>query len=532
MKDARASLAGKDNERRVLIVDDERDFVSSLVDILESRAYRTETAYSATGALDKIKEFSAQVALLDIRLGKVSGIDLLAKLKKVHPALICVMMTAYAAIDTAIEALQAGAYDYLRKPFHPPDLLATLDRCFEKIRLREEKKQAEDALKESEEKYRDLYENAPNAYFSVNADDGSILRFNAAAMQLFDYDRTTLMGMKVFDLYPDTPDGLPKAREVFKRFLSGEPIRNQPLQMKRKDGNLVWTSLSVEPVRDRDGNIIESRSMVTDISDHKRLETQLQRTQKMEAIVTLAGGIAHEFNNALFGLTGNIELLQLSLRADETVKKYADAMLASSQRMIKLTNHLLAYARGGKYHPETIYLSEIIEDTLPILMSSIDPCISIETEFEGDMAKVEGDRTQMQLVLSALLANASEAITGEGRIRIHVRNEVIDAPLAKSDQGFKAGRYVCLTIEDDGQGMEAETMDRLFDPFFTTKLTGRGLGMSATYGIVKNHNGWIFVDSEPGSGTVVRIYLPVVDAQIEEVKQNANRSYSRSDRRK
>ena len=137
MNDARVSLAGKGNERRVLIVDDEKDFVSSLVDILESRGYRTETAYSAIGALDKIKEFNSQVALLDIRLGQVSGIDLLAKLKKVHPAIICVMMTAYAAIDTAIEALQVGAYDYLRKPFYPPDLLATLDRCFEKIRLRE-----------------------------------------------------------------------------------------------------------------------------------------------------------------------------------------------------------------------------------------------------------------------------------------------------------------------------------------------------------------------------------------------------------
>jgi PAS domain S-box-containing protein len=398
--------------------------------------------------------------------------------------------------------------------------------------LREEKKRVEDALKESEEKYRDLYENAPNAYFSVNADDGSILRFNAAAMQLFGYDRKTLMGMKVFDLYPNTPDGLPKAREIFKRFLSGESIRNKALRMKRKDGTHVWTSLSVEPVRDRDGNIIESRSMVTDISDHKRLETQLQRTQKMEAIVTLAGGIAHAFNNALFGLTGNIELLQLSQRDDKTVKKYADAMLASTQRMVKLTNHLLAYARGGKYHPETICLREIIEDTLPILMSSIDPCIHIETEFEGDISKVEADRTQMQLVLSALLANASEAITGEGRIRIHVRNELIDVALAESHQGFKAGCYVCLKIEDTGQGMDAETMDRLFDPFFTTKLTGRGLGLSATYGIVKNHNGWIFVDSEPGSGSVVRIYLPIVEEQIEEAKEKEKISLPKSDRRK
>jgi ActR/RegA family two-component response regulator len=147
MKNKSSSLSGGAPKRRVLIVDDEKDFVLSLVIILESRSYRVEKVHNTTEAIKKIKQFDAQVTLLDIRLGRSSGIDLIAKIKKVRPDILCVMMTAYAAIDTAIEAIQEGAYDYLRKPLDAKDLLATLDRCFEKIKLKDEKEAAEEALR-------------------------------------------------------------------------------------------------------------------------------------------------------------------------------------------------------------------------------------------------------------------------------------------------------------------------------------------------------------------------------------------------
>ncbi len=160
----------------------------------------------------------------------------------------------------------------------------TYEKSGERIKALKQKtievENVEKALRESEKRYRDLYENAPNAYFSINAIDGSVLRCNSKALQLLGYDKKTIIGMKVFDLYADSPYGLPKAKEVFKRFQAGERIRDVELQMKRKDGNATWVSLSVEPMKDRDGKIIESRSMVIDISERKQAEEALDRRNK------------------------------------------------------------------------------------------------------------------------------------------------------------------------------------------------------------------------------------------------------------
>jgi len=388
------SVLQKEEAGRVLIVDDEEDFALSLEDILESRGYRVEKAHSQKAALDKIKHFDAQVALLDIRLRSGDGINLISNLKKVRSGIVCVMMTAYATIDTAVKALQQGAYDYLKKPVEPGDLLATLDHCFEKIRLENEKKQ---------------------------------------------------------------------------------------------------------------------------------LEARLLQSQKMEAIATLAGGIAHEFNNALVGITGNADLLELDFPNDEKLKNYTTSMKTSAFRMAGLTNQLLAYARGGKYQPETFSLSKFIKDTLTLLQHTMDPSICIDTDLPHDSSPVEGDLTQLQMVLSALLNNASEAIDGGGgSIRVSVRDEKVDGGFTDTGYDLKPGSYVCITIEDNGQGMDRETRQRIFEPFFSTKFHGRGLGLSAAYGIVKNHGGRIFVDSIQGSGTVIRIFLPAADRdkEIKEAKKS------------
>jgi len=239
----------------------------------------------------------------------------------------------------------------------------------------------------------------------------------------------------------------------------------------------------------------------------------------MESIATLAGGIAHEFNNALYGITGNIELLKMELPSMEEVSRYLKPMSESARRMVRLTNQLLAYARGGKYRSQTISLNTFVDETLPLIQHWIKPDIRVETDLPGNIANIRADLTQMQMVLSAVVANAAEAIEGRGRIRIITRNEEIDEESARNHPGLKQGRYACLMIKDDGKGMTDETSSRVFEPFFTTKFQGRGLGMAAVFGIVTNHRGWIGVDSQLGQGTLVRIYLPAVDDRITEAKK-------------
>jgi signal transduction histidine kinase len=280
--------------------------------------------------------------------------------------------------------------------------------------------------------------------------------------------------------------------------------------MTRVDGTEWIMHAQGTVYRDKDGKAVRFVGTQQDITERQRLEAQLQQARKLEAIATLAGGIAHEFNNTLVGITGNIELLQMELPDDENISEYAERMKASALHMAHLTDQLLAYARGGKYQPKNISLSGFVEETLPLIKQTVDPSIRIETDLPHDILDIEVDLTQMQMALSALLINSAEAIEDKGRIRITTRNEEIDEEFVKTSPGLKPGPYVCLTVEDDGKGMDEEIRSRIFDPFFTTKFQGRGLGMAAVHGIVTNHDGWTSVDSEPGKGTLVRIYLPAI----------------------
>jgi len=245
------------------------------------------------------------------------------------------------------------------------------------------------------------------------------------------------------------------------------------------------------------------------ISEEKlKLETQLLQSRKMDAIAALAGGVAHEFNNALNVITGSIELLKMSHANDAIVIKNVNRMMISSDRMVNLTNQLLAYARGGKYRSEIMSLGLFVKQSLPILQHTIKSTINLEKELDNNHFRIEADSVQMQMVLAAILTNATEAIEKNGVINIATQDIWVDKPFFEDHPELKSGPYVCLTIRDNGEGMNAETQSRVFEPFFTTKFSGRGLGMAAVYGIIKNHDGSVVLDSEPGKGTTVRIYIP------------------------
>ena len=245
-------------------------------------------------------------------------------------------------------------------------------------------------------------------------------------------------------------------------------------------------------------------------AEKRKLEKRLYQAQKMEAIATLAGGIAHQFNNALSVIAGNADLLLMGLPENINVDDVTSQMKDSVQRMSQLTNQLLAYARGGKYQSKKISLCDLVNETLPLLAYVIKPTITVETDLPENILRVNADETQLQMVLSAILTNASEAIEGSGEVRITCRNLEISRDMMTEFPESRVGTYVKMTIEDNGSGMDEKIRRRVFEPFFTTKFQGRGLGMAAAYGIVNNHNGWIAVDSELGKGTVVQVCLPAI----------------------
>ena len=371
------------------------------------------------------------------------------------------------------------------------------------------------ALRESEEKYRNILESIEEGYYEVDL-AGNFTFFNDAFCRIANYSKDDLRGKNYQELTaPET------AKEVYPVFNSvyhtQKPVKEFEWNLIRKDGIKRDLELSIALIADSEGHRKGFRGVIRDITERKYIEAQLWESSKMEAIGTLASGIAHEFNNALTGIVGNAQLLEMEFSENEDIREYCELMKVSSHRMANLTSQLLAYARGGQYRAEALSLSNFVENTLPFVKSGIDPSIRVETELPRDEFIIIADPIQMQMVLSAVINNAAEAVETEGHIRIIASSQEVEDDFTQKHPHLKSGRYACLKVGDNGKGMDKETVNKIFDPFFSTKFMGRGLGMAAVYGIIRNHGGWISVDSELGNGTSVAIYLPAVVAKEEQI---------------
>jgi PAS domain S-box-containing protein len=387
----------------------------------------------------------------------------------------------------------------------------------------EELRRSQIELEESRNRYVDLYDFAPVGYVTVDQ-NLLVIEANLTGANLLGIERSRLMKNGLFHYIAE--DYRHRYYSTVRQSFETKEKQTCQLKIMKKNGTEFYAQLECIVVQDAEGNFNQLRIAITDITltkvaekEKADLEFRIQQDQKMKAIGTLAGGIAHEFNNALSVITGNIDLLQMKIPGNENIGKHVEPMKASAKRMASLTSQLLAYARGGKYQPKNISLNDFVEQTLHIIKHTINPDIVLETVFSKDSVHLNGDLTQLQMLLFVILTNASEAIEGKGRILITTAKEEIDKEFVKHHPSLKPGPYVCLTIEDDGIGMDQATRSRIFEPFFTTKFQGRGLGMASAYGTVKSHDGWISVYSELGTGTVVRIYLPAVDAQVKEAEK-------------
>jgi len=362
-------------------------------------------------------------------------------------------------------------------------------------------KKTQKSLMEGEERYRTLFEYNPIETITVDH-DARVTGYNLAKT--------------------NSGDKVPQIGDIMYKDYAGK----HNINMYNELMECIRSNISKEfPEQKYNGNFLYIRiapfskgAIITalNITKQKQLQTQLQQAQKMDAISTLAGGIAHQFNNILSGITGNTELLQIEYEGDKKIKEFSERLFGLTRRMTGLTSQLLAYARGGKYQERQLSVCQLVEETLPLIKHSINRSIKVVTDLKKDIPIIKADATQLQMVFSAVMSNASEAIEESGSIRVAVQKKDVDAKYAMRHPGLKVGQYVRLTVEDDGKGLDKESKERIFEPFYSTKLQGRGLGMAASYGAIINHGGWIEIDSEPGKGAVVSIYLPV-SADTEEI---------------
>jgi C4-dicarboxylate-specific signal transduction histidine kinase len=269
--------------------------------------------------------------------------------------------------------------------------------------------------------------------------------------------------------------------------------------------SLIFSNMLHQQKRELEENVAEKTKTLL------QYEKQLLQAQNMEAIAALAGGVAHQFNNAMTGLIGYLDLLSIKVEKGTEAAAYLERIRPITDRMASLTNHLLAYAQGGKYVVSKISLKDFLSDVELSARRSIKSSVQLAVDSLADAPNIMVDKIQMRMALVAIISNGDEAIADEGTIHVGTHTVHTNDLEPAIGSELKSGKYVCVSIRDSGRGMDEDTLRRIFQPFFSTKFEGRGLTMAAVFGIIKNHSGWIAVTSKPGNGTTVDIYLPLAD---------------------
>lgn len=376
-----------------------------------------------------------------------------------------------------------------------------------------ERKHSEEALKQAEEKYRTIFENAVEGIYQTTP-DGRYLSANPALARMLGFDSPEeLIGNRTDIATQEYVK--PEMRAEFTETLEKHGlVQNFEYQAYRKDGKIIWVSENARVVRDSQGGILHFDGTVEDITHHRELEEQLRQMQKIEAIGRLAGGVAHDFNNILMAISSYAELLDRKL-TDDAARRYASEIVKATDRGSSLTEGLLTVSRKQVVSPKVLDLNTLISEQIKMLTRLIPE--HIELRFvAGDIGRVKADPSQVQQVLMNLIINARDAMSNGGQLAIETGNAELDASHPLADQA-QAGKYVMVAVSDNGCGMSAETKSHIFEPFFTTKEQGKGtgLGLAIVFGIVKQSGGQIFVHSEPNIGTTFKVYFPSVGAEVQ-----------------
>jgi PAS domain S-box-containing protein len=383
-----------------------------------------------------------------------------------------------------------------------------------------ERKNAEKTIRESEEKYRNILDGIEEGYFEVDL-NGNFTFFNDAMCRIFGYTAEELLTKNTGEF--TSPKTAQKLDRIFTNVQkTGRSARVLNYEVITKDGTQKILHLSASLMRDADQKPIGFRGIVQDVTDQliaekqrEQLASQMLHAQKMEAIGTLAGGIAHDFNNLLMGFQGNLSLMLLDVDPKHPHHEYLMNMEDYVKRGSELTRQILGFARGGKYEVKPTNLNDLLEKSSE-MFSRTKKEIPIHKKFQKDLWPVEIDRGQIEQVLLNLFVNAWQAMPGGGNLFLETENLVLGKGGCHTHFALVPGKYVRISVTDTGIGMNKSTRGRIFEPFFTTKKVGRGtgLGLASAYGIIKNHNGVIDVDSELDQGTTFKIYLPISKKEV------------------
>jgi PAS domain S-box-containing protein len=393
-----------------------------------------------------------------------------------------------------------------------------------------ERKRAEDALRESEEKHRTIIESIEDGYFEVDI-AGNFTFLSESLCRMLGHSKDEMIGRN-YRQYTDQENGERLYQAFNKVYKTGEATKGFSSEVMTQDGTKLFSEVSVSLIKDSKTQPIGFRGIARDVTERKRaedekatLQEELRQSQKMEAIGVLAGGIAHDFNNLLTLVGGYCQLSLLELKEGDPLKGNIEEIKTAADRATALTRQVLAFSRRQVLDMKVLDLNAIITDMEKMLRRVIGEDIELVTFLADDLGTVKTDPGWIEQVIMNLAVNARDVMPSGGKLIVETVNAELDESHARSHVAVKPGRYVKLCVSDTGKGMAPEVREHLFEPFFTTKEKGKGtgLGLSTVYGIVKQSEGNIWVYSEPGLGTTFNIYLPRMDEPLEETRKKVTR---------
>jgi len=488
---------------RVLLVEDDSDCAVLLQEMIAKAGqgeFETGWVRTLTEACRRIGQERFDAIVLDLMLPDSKGVKSVEKMRAQAPDLPILVVSSLDDDATVLETMQKGAQDYLIKGHFVGEMFGRA------IRYAIGRGHAEQALRDNERKYRELANSLPGVVCEF-VKDGNIVFANPNAFKMFGYGPEELgKGLNIIQMV--CPADRDRVKRDILRVFDGQDIGGVEYTAVRKDGSTVPVIVYVNAIIEKD-TPTGVRAVVIDISERKRLEDELRQSQKMDAIGRLAGGIAHDFNNLLMAIKGYADL-SLQEEIIDTVRHYIEAIQKAADRAALLTSKLLTFTRKQPPQLRTLDLNAFVRDMMDMLRHLIGEDIELVADTDPDLASVRVDLGQMQQVLMNLAVNAKDAMPDGGKLTIKTENVTFDDSQSMGSIGAKAGTFVCVSVTDTGIGMDEKVVTRIFEPFFTMAKgqSGTGLGLSIVYGIVKQHEGWVDVQSELSKGSSFRIYVP------------------------
>ena len=486
----------------LLVEDDEGDYLitKALLDKAQTIESTLDWVSTYEEGRDALLTDEYDACLVDYRLGAKTGLDLLNEVNAtggVEAPII--FLTGHGDLEVDLHAMEAGAADYLSKDQIDAPLLER------SLRYAVERKEAEQRIREQAR----LLDKARDAILAHDM-DGEIVYWNKSAERLTGWSKDEILGERMHKcLYdPDEEDKLRRCHET----MMEEGEWTGELHMRTKGGEELVVESRWTLVRDASGTPDQVLVINTDITERKRLESQFLRSQRMESIGRLVGGIAHDLGNLLMPITLGVKVLRRRLeQTDDKIEQVLNMIQKSAERGGNMVEQVLAFARGVEGERVALQLDGIVEEIHGIMDETFPESITVHTDVGADLPRVVGDATQIQQVLMNLCVNARDAMPEGGTLTIEAQAVTLTEADAERNIDAEPGEYVCLRVQDTGTGMPDDVMDKIFEPFFSTKEEGQGtgLGLSTAYSIVQSHNGFVDVNSERGDGTQFRVYLPV-----------------------